>query len=180
MFFLTDGAGLDITEMRVRLITKEKRESGMAAKDYIDLANLNKDLLVSRRQIEWKVSLSFWGGIIGLVGFLFAKEYNRANHEITYWLLFFFLFICGAIFTYWHISINGSHRKDLDQILYFREKAEAELGNSTLKPERPTEDLEKLSAFKYALKRSIHTNCFLPHAMITLIILIGSMLILGS
>lgn len=147
----------------------------MKEHQYTELANLNKDLLVSRRQIEWKICLAFWVGVIGLVGFII-----RANVELglpEYLGFCILLVIASGVFTYWHISLNGSNRKDLDLIIYFRERAEVELGNASLNPKRPTEDL-KLSAFRYALKHTGYINCFLPHIIVTAIILVGAILIL--
>jgi phosphotransferase system glucose/maltose/N-acetylglucosamine-specific IIC component len=151
----------------------------MYAENYVELANLSKELLVSRRQIEWKVSLAFWGGIIAMVGFMISQGKTRASLGWIYWMLFVFLFIAGGIFTYWHVALNGSNRKDLDLIKYFRERAEAELDKNIPTPKRSTEELTNLTAFEYAMKSEKYFNCFFPHALITLLILICSMIVLA-
>ena len=148
----------------------------MQSELYVKLANISKDLLISRRGIEWKVCLAYWGGVVAMVAFLMTKGYNLEKLGWKYWALFVCLLAASLVFTYWHISINGSHRKDLDLILYFREKTERELGNNTLEPQRP--DLT-LPAFWYALEREGFFNCFLPHTIITILVFIVSMLALA-
>ena len=100
----------------------------MEPQDYIKIASLSKDLLVSRRQIEWRINFAFWGGVVAIAVFLHKAGYNKSNLEVWYWIIIFALGIGTLIFLGLYLPIiNASHKKDVDLITYYREKADPEL-----------------------------------------------------
>lgn len=148
----------------------------MAENNYIELAKINKDLLFLRRQIEWKMSLSYWGGLAVVVGYLLKQGYNMNTLGDMFYIFCFFLIFFGVVFTYWHVSLNGSNRKDLDLIMYYRHKVEAQLEGG---PDIPVPVGLDIPAFKYALKRSGYLNCFLPQAITTLLLTAAAIVLLA-
>ncbi len=146
----------------------------MEENKYIELANISKDLLVLRRHVEWKMALSYWGGLAIVAVFLLKQGYSmNALGVLYYGILCFFFVMMFIVFTYWHISLNGSNRKDLDLILYYRKMVEA-------KPDKRTDiempaGIDKI-AFIYAWKRGSY-NCFVPQAL-TSLLLTGAAIVL--
>lgn len=160
----------------------------MEAKDCIKLANLSKDLLVSRRQIEWRINFAFWAGIVAIAVFLYQAGYSKSNLGIWYWIIVIVLGIGSLIFVGLYLSIiNASHKKDLDLIIYYREKADPELvkhineskkehGKKT-KPEDHIKYIE-VHPLKYFWK-SKYWRYLLQYYLITVLIFGGAVMLLS-
>jgi hypothetical protein len=151
----------------------------MKANDYIELANISKDLLIERRRNEWKITFGFLAAI-GIITYSLLEFYKDSHlGDSNYLILSIGFIIITIMYAMWHLpSVAGSNRKDLDLIIYFREKAQAELGD-TLKANNDfkLEEL-KVNAWCYAIKKPIYWHCFIPQVIISFIVLIISLKLL--
>lgn len=80
------------------------------------------DNFKNRTSQEWKISLAFWGAILGLIGIILSKEGHQILTqipEIFFWILILFV---NAIHWYFLWGVSRGHRADRAQEYFFREE----------------------------------------------------------
>ena len=152
----------------------------MSAKDYIDLANLSKDLLVSRRQTEWRINIALWTAMLAIAGFLLSLDEPFSIVKGPYITLYLGYIGVTLLFALWHLpAASGSNRKDLDLIIYFRQKAQKALDEAEPDPVYP-EHIVDWSPWEYGTKTydGKYWHCFVPQGLITVLICIACLAVL--
>ncbi len=155
----------------------------MNAEHYIECAKLSKDLVIDRRKLQWRINYIVWAAQGAVAYHALANEgFYRDLGSLDYNLVRFALIVTPLVFIFVHILPGeGSNRKDLDLLSYFREKARQEIGD----PNCPTdvefpEDITDFSLF-YALKcrRWKHWHCLVLPICISIILFGADMLTVG-
>lgn len=150
------------------------------AECYIELAKLSKDLLIGRRQTEWKFNFTVWSAMLLVAGFLYTKGPKGVLVCVLYTVI---MIVAVWVFRRWHlIPVAGSNGKDLDMIVNFREKAKCELDLTCAgwvekmkdlkerdEEKKFQEDLKDLLPQDYA-KKDNHLRNYKPPWFITLIV----------
>lgn len=128
---------------------------GLAMKENgcISLATLSKDLVVARRQTEWKLNFSLWASMLGITAFLLKwSEPERLDHAYP-WLCG--LFVLTTIFyIVTTIVTSGSNSKDMYLVRFYRSRAE---GSNESLPK--SMELHPLCYALWGEPLKLHTEC---------------------
>lgn len=151
----------------------------MNPEDYIKLANLSKDLLIHRRKIEWRINFTLWAAMISLAVLLFQAGYNKSNLGGWYWVIVTTLGITAVSYIVFQLpTIKGSNKKDLNLILYFREKADPNIIPKDETAERWLKDI-KLPAREYFWKQEKYYLTFVSEYITMILIFIAAIALMS-
>lgn len=138
---------------------------------YTALAKINVELLKARRRIQWQVTLVYLLSM-GIITFALLKIYQFDHIKLPYYCIIVAGFaIAEVIYAFWFLpAIEGSNRKDLDQIIRYRKLAEGE----------HVEKLHDLgmSPREYAFKNKAYLYSIAPQIIISFIVFVISSVLL--
>jgi|GEM_PF-5619344 len=91
---------------------------------YLQLMQISNELMIHRRQMQWKINFGLWAGLGLAVYFLLAKDVQVTVY--VYCLFLLAIVLIGAVYVVWFPSWQVSDIKDMGLIRYYRRQIELE------------------------------------------------------
>jgi len=165
---------------------RRRKSNPDAAQNYIGLAEINKDCLVSRRGLVWKVSFGFWTALALITYLVYPQLGGSCWRE---WTAAVFVFVTTGFFCWLVVALAVSNHKDVRIIEYFRDEALVKMGEPPVnkrpaseEEEEPIDALQKvLLQSRWSLtwgKDKMPFGRWIPQVIPTVLLLLASLYML--